>query len=133
MAVIEDLRKEHQTLVTALGGVDAQMIGTEEGNKTLFGIKEALLAHLSHEDTDFYPVLKKAAETDKKLAKTLEEFADDMAHISKAVLDFFDQYTSASTGAEFSKDFAEIVSNLKERIAMEEDVLFTAFEGVGKI
>ena len=130
MAVVADLKKEHQVLVSALGGVDPKVIGTEEGNKLLFGIKDALLAHLQHEDDDFYPVLKKAAEKDKRLADTLEEFADDMSKISKAVLAFFDKYTSTSTGDEFSKDFAIIVSNLGERIAMEEKILFAAYENV---
>jgi iron-sulfur cluster repair protein YtfE (RIC family) len=120
-------------LVAALGGVNAQIIGTEEGNKMLFGIKDALLSHLSHEGKDFYPVLKKAAENDKKLAEILEEFSDDMVKISGAVLAFFDKYTSASVGDEFSKDFSEIVSNLTERIALEEDILFTAFERASEI
>ncbi|MCD4812688.1 hemerythrin domain-containing protein [bacterium] len=128
MGIVETLKEEHATLVAALGAVDSSKIGTEEGNKELFGIKDALLAHLAHEDSDFYPDMKKAAQSNESIAQMIKEFEDDMKTITTAVLAFFDKYTSESSGDAFASDFGELVSNLKQRILMEEDVLFKAYD-----
>jgi len=128
MTIVEELKQEHVTLVNALGNVDGTKIGTKEGNEVLFSIKSALLAHLAHEDADFYPEMKKAAENQSAIANMLKEFEDDMNKITASVLVFFDKYTSESTGDSFTVDFNKLVTSLKQRILMEEDVLFESYK-----
>jgi len=128
MAIVEQLKEEHAILVAALGAVDSSKIGTAEGNKALFDIKNALLAHLANEDSDFYPEMKKAAKSDTHIANLLKESEEAMSKITTAVLAFFDQYTSDSVGDKFEEDFAALVTNLKQRILMEENVLFKAYD-----
>lgn len=129
--LIEDLKKDHATIENVLGQVKDLGIGSSKGQTTLLAARQGLLAHLSKEDAQLYPALRKAAERDEKLRRTLDVFAADMQEISKTALDFFQKYASGGSGLEFAKDFGKLVAALKQRIHKEENLLYVEYEKIG--
>lgn len=125
--LINELKKEHDQIVSALNEINTLGIYSEKGQNLLIDSKNALLAHLHREDTEFYPVLYKAAQTDEALKRTLDHFAKDMDVISKSALTFFDNYSSGGSGLEFARDFGRLFSTLQMRIGREERILYAEF------
>ena len=127
--LIEDLTKEHALIVDVFKKVKELGVGSKEGKDKLLLAKKGLLGHLKKEDEELYPVLKKAAEADKGLKRTLEVFAQDMGEISKFALDFFEKYSQGeSSGVEFAKDFGRLFIVLGGRVRKEEGILYAAYE-----
>lgn len=125
--LIETLKNEHQQIVAALNQLNQLGIYSEQGNALLLDSKNALLAHLHREDTEFYPLLYKAAQTDEALKRTLDHFAKDMDVISKSALEFFEKYGFGGSGLEFARDFGRLFSTLQMRIGREERILYAEF------
>ena len=125
--LIETLKKEHQQIIAAITKVNELGIYSEKGQNLLSDSKNVLLAHLHREDTEFYPVLHKAAQTDEALKSTLDHFAKDMYVISKSALTFFEKYSSGGSGLEFARDFGRLFSTLQMRIGMEERILYVEY------
>ena len=126
--LIDRLKKEHEVLVKALNSMSDLGITTKDGQATLYAAKEALLAHLTLEDRELYPVLRKAAETDDAVKKTLDIFAKDMEEISKTALSFFAKYSDGGNSLEFAKELGRLLGALKNRIGREEDILYAQFD-----
>ncbi len=126
--LVNELKKDHESLLATLDEVTSLGISSEEGLKKLLAVKEGLLAHLSREDRDLYPPLKKAAESDAALQHTLDVFAKDMTGISQTALDFFGKYIDGGSSMEFARDFGRLVAALKNRIGREEDILYPQYE-----
>lgn len=124
----DELRAQHKEIANNLNKVRELGIGSKEGQQLLLSVKGSLLAHLQKEDKELYPVLRKQAETDNSLRKTMEIFAKDMESISKAALDFFAKYAAGGSGIEFSRDFGRLYVVLGARIAKEEDILYKAYD-----
>ncbi len=124
--LIEELKKEHAALIQALGNVMEVGIGNSKGQQILYTMQHKLLAHLKKEDEELYPVLKKEAECNADVEKTLELFASEMEIVSQAALQFFEQYTSGG-GVDFAKDFGKLSAALGARIRREENILFEAY------
>ena len=125
-----ELKSEHQGLVSTLNEVKALGISSQEGITKLLAAKNGLLAHLSKEDQKLYPVLNKEAEGNSTLKTKLDMFAKDMDGISKAALDFFAKYQSGGEGLEFAKDFGGLVAVLGQRIQREESILYAEFDKI---
>lgn len=132
MAVlIEDLKKEHAEIVDVLKEVKTLGIGSKEGKAKLLLAKDGLLSHLKKEDEQLYPVLKKEAEKNPELKRTLDIFAQEMEKISGVVLSFFGKYSgSAPSGLEFAKDLGAIFTGLETRIRREENILYREYEKI---
>lgn len=126
--LIEELKKEHTVIVDILNEVSKLGITTKEGQRKLLDAKQGLLAHLKKEDDRLYPVLKTAAEKNPALKQTLDLFAQDMAGISKAAIDFFAKYSQGGSGLEFARDIGALFTTLKSRIRKEEDILYSEFD-----
>lgn len=56
--LIARLKKEHNILVEALDSMTNLGVTIKDGQSKLYTAKEALLAHLSLEDRELYPVLR---------------------------------------------------------------------------
>ena len=126
--LVSRLKKEHNILVEALDSMMKLGVTTKEGQEKLYSAKEALLAHLSLEDKELYPVLKKAAESDDSVKSTLDIFAKDMEEISKTALSFFGKYSQGGDSLEFAKELGRLLAALRNRIGREEDVLYAQYD-----
>ncbi len=126
--LVEELKKEHVNLIETLKMVKALGVTSEEGNKTFQAAKQGLLEHLKKEDEKLYPVLNKAALQDEYLKQTLDLFAQDMDVVSKAVLAFFEKYSSGGSGIGFAKDFGRISATLVQRVSKEEHIIYKKYE-----
>ncbi len=126
--LVDKLKKEHTILVKTLDSMAGLGITTKDGQAALYSAKEALLAHLSLEDKELYPVLRRAAESDDAVKRTLDVFAKDMEEISKTALSFFGKYSQGGDSLEFAKELGRLLGALKNRIGREEDVLYAQFD-----
>lgn len=128
--LITKLKNDHQVLVAALQEIKTLGIAHPDVPKKLTAAKAALLAHLKHEDTDLYQVLKKAASTDPAMQGTLNVLAKDMETLAPAALDFFAKYEKGGNPTEFVRDFAKLHTALANRIRREEETLYVMFDKV---
>ena len=116
--LVEELRKDHVVIAENLNKVKSLGFTSEEGQNALLAAKNGLLAHLN----------ENAAESDADLKRTLDTFAEDMNKISKAALEFFDKYSTGSSGIEFARDFGRLFATLSQRIRREESVLYQRYD-----
>ena len=126
--LVDRLKKEHKILVEALDSMTTLGVTSKDGQEKLYAAKEALLAHLSLEDRELYPVLRKAAESDDAVKRTLDVFAKDMEEISNTALSFFAKYAQGGDSLEFAKELGRLMGALKNRIGREEDVLYAQYD-----
>lgn len=126
--LIEELRNDHAKIVEVLTKVKELGITSKEGQDILLAAKEGLLAHLKKEDGRLYPPLRKAAEKNQALKRTLDRFAKDMEVTSRAALAFFQKYAQGGSDIEFAKDFGRLVGTLSIRIKREEEILLPEYE-----
>jgi len=126
--LVDRLKKEHTILVEALDSMTGLGVTSKDGQAKLYSAKEALLAHLSLEDTELYPVLRRAAEADNAVRHTLDVFAKDMEEISKTALSFFGKYSQGGDSLEFAKELGRLLGALKNRIGKEEGVLYALYD-----
>jgi len=123
-------RKEHGQIVGALSQVLQLGVFSDAGQKKLRELERILEGHLHSEDRDFYPVLKKAAETDIGLKRQLTFFAADMDKITWEASAFFRKQNHDPANADLPAEFDKISAMLKSRISREESLLMTEFEKV---
>ncbi|MCP5501710.1 MAG: hemerythrin domain-containing protein [Leptospiraceae bacterium] len=127
-SLTEELKREHEIVVTNLAKVKQLGIASKEARKILFETKAALLAHLKKEDDRLYPPLINASHTDDDLGRIVESFIKDMQEVSVIVLDFFSKYQEESTGMEFAKDYGYLIAKLGSRIHREENILYKRYD-----
>ncbi len=127
-ALIRDLKNEHAIIISALNEVTKLGINTKDGQTKLLDVKDSLISHLQKEDEHFYPPLLKAANTNKNLQNTLEEYAREMEKISEIAIDFFEKYSRGGSGPEFAREFGKLYGTLGKRIKREESVLYKFYE-----
>lgn len=126
--LVKKLKSEHEALIKTLDTITVSGISSRDGQAKLYAARDALLAHLELENKDLYPVLRKAAETNENLKRTLDVFAKDMENISTTALDFFNHYTSGGESLEFARDAGKLIAALKNRIGKEEDILYKQYD-----
>ncbi len=126
--LIEELKRDHTTIINVLDEVSKLGISSKEGQQRLLDAKQGLLAHLKKEDDQLYPVLNNAAGENPALKQTLDIFAKDMSGISKAAIDFFNKYAQGGSGVEFAIDIGNLFTTLKSRIGKEEDILYKKYD-----
>ncbi len=128
--LVEELKKEHSVISEALNEAKNIGITLKEGQKALLSAKNGLVAHLKKEDERLYPALRKEAEKDESLKRTLNTFAKDMESISKAALDFFEKYSGGGSGIDFASDYGRLMSALNSRIRREESIIYAKFDEI---
>lgn len=128
--LIEELKREHQLIASHLADANKLGVDTREGTLSLMKAKSALLAHLKKEDERLYPVLRRAAQKDRRLQWMLELYAQDMEEVSSAAVVFFQKYENGGKGIEFIRDFGTLLARLKIRIRNEEGELYREYEAI---
>lgn len=128
--LIRVLKEEHERLGNLLMEVRTFGIGSREGKEKLLGVKSALLGHLERENQRLYPILRRAAERDPDIKRTLELFAANLEEVTGVAMGFFETYGAGSSGLNFAKDFGRLFALLGDRIRKEETVLFPLYEKV---
>ncbi|MDD5558277.1 hemerythrin domain-containing protein [Candidatus Methylomirabilis sp.] len=126
--LVERLKREHVIIVDALNKTKEVGVGSKEGQDKLRSARTALLAHLKTEDEQLYPVLKKEAEKNDSLKRTLDLFAREMETISTEALSFVDKYSNGGSGLEFARDFGRLYMNLSQRVRKEENTLYSEYD-----
>lgn len=125
---IEELKKEHKSIINRLLKVKHLGVHTMEGRNALMETKKLLTMHLEKEDKELYPAFRQAAERDRNLKQLLDPFEDEMKKISEFCIEFFDKYTIGGGGIEFFRDFDKLYRLLENRIQKEETILFAEYE-----
>ncbi len=128
--LVDELIREHQSIVAQLNEIKLLGVTSDEGQKKLALAKAGLLAHLEKEDHQLYPTLKREAKTSPELKRTLELFAKDMDKISNDALKFFKKYENGGSGIEFAKEFGLLLAILSQRIHKEENIIYAKYNSV---
>lgn len=123
-ALVEELSNEHEMLKEQVSRIKQIGVMTPEGFAAMLHLKDLLQAHVSHEDSEMYPLLENAAKNDKTLEMLLERFRHDMQKISLVADEFYSRYTEPQRSTEFGRDVANLFSLLSNRIITEETVLY---------
>ncbi len=126
--LIEELKKDHSEIVKLLKEVKELGILSKEGQAKLLSAKAHLLKHLSKEDEQLYPVLRKKAKENKQLQNALDLCVMDMENVSRVVQEFFDKYSRGVSGKELQKEFENLFVALDKRVRNEEDILYDEYE-----
>jgi regulator of sigma D len=130
--LITTLIAQHNELRTQMQRLDSLALpGKEAADEivpALAVFKQALLAHLSLENTQFYPVVLEKFKDNKPETETLHRFIEEMKNIEKAVLVFLGKYGAqeavVSDSARFRTDLKVMISTLMIRISAEEDGVY---------
>ncbi len=128
MDYIKTWHKEHSHILEVLTQIPHLDIFSRAGQMKVEELKRILEAHIKSEDQDFYPVLRKAAETDADLRRELFLFAADMDKIAEETREFFREYKKDPLGQDIPAEFGRISGLLKSRISREENILMKEFE-----
>jgi len=129
--LIEKFKKEHSLIIETLNRVKMPGINTEDGIEELLSAKDNITAHMKKEDEEFYPKLRKAAESNQGLKELLDAFDKDMDEITRYSIEFFGDYTAA-TGSELALELEKFIAVLERRMLREETFLFAEFEKLHK-
>jgi hypothetical protein len=125
---VKTWHKEHAQILEALLQVRILDVFRRAGQMKLQELRRILETHLKNEDRDFYPILKRAAETDAGLRRELFLFASDMERISAEIGAFFCKQKSDPMGKDIPAEFGKISAMIKSRISREENLLIKEFE-----
>ena len=128
--LIEELKKDHETIENMLAKAKEPSISHKEAHKILITAKATLLAHLKKEDAQLYPVLNKGALSDATLKRTVDFYAKDMDEITSNAIGFFDKYSpaDATIDIEFARAFGKLYSTISIRLRNEEKTLYKEYE-----
>jgi len=82
LELVEELKKGHSLVIETLKQARKLGIDTKEGQNEILSAKDTILGHMKKENEEFYPVLRKAAESNGKLKELIAEFDNDINEIS---------------------------------------------------
>ncbi len=130
--LVEKLKDDHIELTDILNELQCVGATSAKGKELLIKSKQTLLAHLKLEDNELYPPLYKQAEGDASLKRTLDTFGKEMDRITEFVNNFYTKYTNVTEAgsSEFSKDIANLIVSLKNRIMKEEIAIYKAYDKI---
>lgn len=126
--LIADLKAEHAVILDKIEQTKNQGFTSAVSQEHLASLKTLLLAHLSKEDKELYPLLQNAAAKDKNLQTTLDIFAKDTDAISQMASDFFKKYPDGGSGVEFALAVGRLFGLLSGRISNEENLLYKEYD-----
>jgi len=127
IALVRELNGEHRVLLKTLGTIAEDGKLSAETRDLLGKTKTALLAHISKEERDFYPALKKLAVTTPGIEPKLAQMNREMESLAAAALRFLDEYSLGGDPERFPSDFSDFRRALSERIQREEFTLYAYF------
>jgi hypothetical protein len=137
--LVEELKSDHVQLKQTLKKASDFSKPVMERLSYLKQIKQGLLDHLSKEDRELYPVLKKAAERNLEVRRLVDHFAKDLEEVASQALAFFAKYEDiprvvermkmdVQFAMEFGGDLERLMILLGLRIGREEGSLYPEFD-----
>ena len=126
--LIEELKEEHSALKGLLYEVYNYISSTEKKVEFVTKLKEIVVAHITKEDAELYPFLKKEAENDQNLKIKLDLFAKDWAGISDFANYYIEKYSQGKFDGSFADDTAKLLSTLRQRMMKEEISLYSEYD-----
>jgi hemerythrin-like domain-containing protein len=125
MRLTDILRDQHAQLAAMLDELQRLGMAGTDGRERLQRARQAMLSHLSLEDSRLYPALQAHPAT----GDLAHQYADEMQQLTPALLAFFDTYRDG--GAEpsaFARSLEQLLAVLRQRIEREEQRLYPAYE-----
>jgi hypothetical protein len=126
--LIEELKKDHLKIDTALKEVNELGILTKEGQAKLMSLAADLLKHLWNEDEQLYPILRKATVHNMKLKEILSFFENGLGNIYEETLKFFTKYSKGVIDSNFKREYERLFEALSIRIGYEDNTLYGEYE-----
>jgi len=125
--LIRELNADHALILEALRKVKETGSLSDETRTLLRNSRELLMKHLQKEDSEFYPVLRKAAETNESLKQILKVMGIEMEELGKQALTILDTYISDGKETSFQKDMDWLITAITMRLQREEHTLYTKY------
>ncbi len=132
-ALIEEFKKEHSEIIEAFNEVEELGILTKEGQTKFMFLAVNLLKHLWNEDEQLYPVLREAAEHNKRLKEVLSFFVNGLGTIHEEMLKFIIKYSKGVIDSNFQREYERLFGALSKRIEYEENILYEEYEELNKL
>jgi len=130
--LVKKWKKEHEQLVVLAHKVIAAYSKNnyEETKKQLTALNDLAVDHLMNEDIEFYRLLKDQKRLDLKTEKMVKEFIETFRGTKTTLMNFLTIHSRPETKLddEFFKTFNELVEVLGQRIAFEEENLYSKLE-----
>jgi hypothetical protein len=128
--IISSLREDHRHILSSLERI--KNIGTDYASmrEALKEMKEAFLAHVALEDTEFYVNLRRKARLSDDLIRTLDFLVRDLEGLKISSLIFFEKHAKEQTEymeRDFAADFHNFYQKVLRRVELEEEQLFPLF------
>ena len=127
IALVKELNGEHRAILSTVARIADIGELTPETRTLLIETKERLLSHLGKEEREFYPAMRKLAESSPSIESKLKFMNREMESIAAAAMRFLDEYIAGGTQANFGQDFTDFRRALSERIQREEFALYSHF------
>ena len=129
--LIQELKKEHKTLLDALEDISKKGLNNTEAMNRLSAAREGFIIHLKKEESELYPRLYARAESDKTLKRMLELFDNEMSDIGAETLAFFSKYSRPGSVFDFNRDMKGLCATLGKRLRREEKFIYEEYEKLG--
>ena len=121
--------QEHEQIVVLAHKVIAEYSKNnhDAAKRELEALNVLAVDHIMNEDIEFYRLLRDQRRLDSKTEKLIEDFIKSFKDTKITLMNFLTKYTrpEAILNEEFFKTFNEIVGVLAERIAFEEEDLYS--------
>jgi hemerythrin-like domain-containing protein len=121
--------KEHEEIIFLIHKVLAEYSKNNHKNakRLLKSLNHLIVDHVTHENTEFYKLLKDEKRTSLNNRKATREFVDSFTGMRLDLMRFLTHYTKKETSLDddFFTTLNEILDILKERIDFEEANLYT--------
>ena len=127
--LVKKWEKEHEEIVVLAHAVIAAYSKNDHdtAKKELKALNNLAVDHIMNEDIEFYRLLKDQKRLDAKTEKLVNEFTTTFKGTKITLMNFLTLYSRPETALdqEFFDTFNAIVGILGERIAFEEENLYT--------
>ena len=127
IALVKELNRDHRAILGTVAKIADIGALTPETRTLLRETKERLISHLGKEEREFYPAMRKLAETSPGIEAKLKIMNQEMESIAAAAMRFLDEYATGGNADAFPDDFAKFRRALSERIQREEFALYSHF------
>jgi len=131
--LIGKFHKDHDAIRADIEKIQKAMdqgaIGTGIVKNALKHLRMRLLGHFMEEDIKLYWYMKDYYKEDENAFDIIKSFENSIKEIQNDVLHFFDYYArdDIPLDTEYEKKFKQIVSELSDRVASEEENLYTLY------
>lgn len=132
--LVSELESDHAQLISLFTEI-VETTGQRNGNRLVVQLNKfgnTLRGHILKENVRFYVYLKFSLQSDESSLAIMQEFAQEMQKIGRAVTDFLYKYTTVAKWDEaqwaiFDRDLHAVGKVLTNRIETEENTLYPLY------